>query len=144
MIGPCHTFYFRNETNLRGAPTVNSHKILLIDDELIPRKVISSTLEHAGYAVHTCENGQEGLNALLKEPQAYFLIILDWMMPVMDGIAFLNELKKHPALLTVPVIMLTAVDDSTEVVQAIEAGAADYLTKPVDPAALLSLIEEFL
>ncbi len=123
---------------------MNSNKILLIDDELIPRKVISSTLEHAGYAVHTCENGQEGLDTLLKEPQAYFLIILDWMMPVMDGIAFLHELKKHPTVLTIPVIMLTAIDDSTEVVQAIEAGAADYLTKPVDPAALLSLIEEFL
>ena len=124
---------------------MNSNKILLIDDELIPRKVISSTLERAGYTVDTCENGQEGLNTLLNnEPNTYFLIILDWMMPIMDGIAFLHELKKHASLLVIPVIMLTAVDDSTEVVQAIEAGATDYLTKPVDPAALLSLIEEFL
>lgn len=121
-----------------------TQKIMLIEDEAIARKVIASTLEHAGYTVQTCENGREGLDLLLQEPTAYGLVILDWMMPVMDGMHFLQELKKQSHLPTPKVIMLTVNDAEEHMVESVEAGAVDYLTKPVEPRILLELVAHLL
>jgi len=121
-----------------------TQKIMLIEDEAIARKVIASTLEHAGYIVQTCENGREGLDLLLQEPKAYGLVILDWMMPVMDGMHFLQELKKQSHVSTPKVIMLTVNDAEEHMVESVEAGAVDYLTKPVEPGILLELVAHLL
>ncbi|OGT31463.1 MAG: hypothetical protein A3E87_03810 [Gammaproteobacteria bacterium RIFCSPHIGHO2_12_FULL_35_23] len=123
---------------------MSSRRILLIEDELISRKVIADTLTHAGYSVMTCEGGKAALVELKKEPSDYRVIILDRLMPGMDGIQFLKLLQQEKLLENKAVIMLTTVKDNEAIVDALEAGVQEYLTKPVDPDQLLSLIRELI
>ena len=127
-----------------GVIVTESKKILLIEDEEISRHVIATTLAHAGFQVESCEHGKDGLSLLLNNPKSYGLVILDWMMPVMDGMTFLRELKRNDQLRSLPVLMLTALSDSEEVIEALEAGAFDYLTKPVNPNDLLVLVSRIV
>mgnify|MGYP002398441532 CR=1 FL=1 len=110
---------------------------------MISRKVISSTLEQAGYSVHTCENGQEGLASLLKQPDDYFLIILDWMMPVMDGDTAIRRMR-HELKLSLPVIAVTACAMKGDREKSLDAGADDYLPKPVTRSDMLNVINRWL
>jgi two-component system alkaline phosphatase synthesis response regulator PhoP len=101
--------------------------ILVIEDEVDMREAITTALENAEYHVITAENGQEGLEkALEHEPD---LILLDLLMPVMGGQEVLKRLHEHPYGETAKVIILTAMDDITNVGEAYEAGISGYITK---------------
>ena len=113
--------------------------ILLVDDSASVRTVAGIALRRAGYEVLEAANGQEGL-AQLQGGGRVHLIISDVNMPVMDGIGFLKEVKRHPATKFTPVIMLTteAGDDKKQEGRA--AGAKAWIVKPFQPEALLDAV----
>jgi signal transduction histidine kinase/DNA-binding response OmpR family regulator len=115
-------------------PSVADHPVLVIDDNADSRDVLRRTLEDDGHVVATAPGGEEGLALARKLSPS--LILLDVMMPGMDGWAVLRQLKSDPALETIPVAMVTVVDDER---MAFSLGASDYLTKPVDRGRLVEM-----
>jgi DNA-binding response OmpR family regulator len=106
------------------------NQILLIDDSSVNNLLMQNILEDQGYEVATAFSGKEGLDKLqVIKPD---LIILDIMMPRMDGFEVLRKILSNPDTENIPVIMLTAKKDSEDEKLAREIGALDYMTKPVD------------
>src|ERR1700752_3758100 len=106
--------------------------LLVVDDELLNRDVLQRRLERVGYRVLANDSGPSAL--AIASAQHVDLVLLDVMMPGMDGIETLRRLRQSRAISELPVIMVTAKDGADEVVQALDAGANDYVTKPVDLA----------
>ena len=117
-------------------------RILAIDDDEIIRVLAMKTLSHFGYEVSVAENGPDGLR--LMEEKKPDLILLDIMMPEMDGIEVLRKIKKNPQFAQIPVIMFTAITERGTVVEAIRLGALDYIMKPFRGAVLRDRIENVL
>jgi class 3 adenylate cyclase len=117
-------------------------RILVADDHPLNRDVLRARLVAHGYEVVTAVDGVEAL-AVARE-QGPDLILLDIMMPKLDGIAVCRQLKADPALPFIPIIMVTAKVESEDVVAGLDAGGDEYLTKPVDPAALLARVRSML
>jgi adenylate cyclase len=116
--------------------------ILAIDDTPENREILTVRLEANGYEVRTAEDGEDGLaRARELEPD---LILLDIMMPRLDGISVVRELKRDERLRSIPVILVTARSDTRDVVQGLDAGGDDYLTKPFEHAALLARVRSML
>ena len=111
--------------------------VLIVDDDPDLLDVTSFVIESEGIAVATARNGQEAL-AVLRAGGLPGLVLLDLMMPVMNGWEFLAEVAKDPALDAIPVVVLTAAEHA-EV-----PGAAEVLTKPMDLAALLRVVERYV
>jgi phosphoserine phosphatase RsbU/P len=117
-------------------------RLLVVDDNEMNRDMLSRRLRRAGHEVDVAENGRDALEAMSRSP--FDLVLLDIMMPVMNGYEMLEHLKADPALRHVPVIMITAIDDSESVVRCIELGAEDHLPKPFDPTILRARIDSSL
>jgi len=111
-----------------------SATILIADDDLVNRKLLRRLLEQDGHAVIAAANGAEALELFAEEQ--IDIVLLDIVMPELDGIAVLERLKETPEGKHVPVIMISAVDETESVVRCIEAGADDYLAKPFNPVIL--------
>jgi two-component system alkaline phosphatase synthesis response regulator PhoP len=117
-------------------------KILLVDDEPDILEFLSYNLIKEGYDVYTAENGAEGLKrAKVEKPD---LILLDIMMPEMDGIEACAEIRKVESLKKTLIVFLTARTEEFSQLAGYEAGADDYITKPVKPKVLLSKIKALL
>ena len=115
-----------------------SGSILVVDDDRVNRMLLARTLVTLGHRVATAANGREALDRMLaQEPD---IVLLDVVMPEMDGIDVLERIKRHQALRAVPVIMVSALEDFDSVVRCIELGAEDYLQKPFDPVLLRARI----
>ena len=112
--------------------------VLVVDDDRINRLLLTRNLEAEGHTVTTAENGREALDLLQGELPD--VILLDILMPVLDGFAVLDEVKADTRLRDIPVIMISAVDEMDSVVRCIEAGAEDYLPKPFNPTLLRARI----
>ena len=112
--------------------------ILVVDDDALNRKLLVRLLEREGHRARTAANGREALELIRGTPAD--VVLLDVVMPELDGISVLEQLKSDPALEHVPVIMISAVDDLASVVRCIEIGAEDYLPKPYDPVLLRARI----
>ncbi len=120
----------------------NKLKILLVDDEVDILEFISYNLEKEGYVVYTGKNGLEAIKlAEIHQPN---LIILDVMMPEMDGIAACEEIRKIPSLNNTMIAFLTARGEDYSQIAGFEAGADDYITKPVRPKVLISRVKALL
>jgi class 3 adenylate cyclase/CheY-like chemotaxis protein len=120
----------------------NPPRILAVDDVPANLEIVRMRLEAHGYEVVTAADGYEAIaRAKESEPD---LVLLDVMMPKLDGISALKQLKEDAALRFVPVILLTAKSDTADVVAGLEAGADDYLTKPFDQAALIARVRSML
>ena len=117
-------------------------KILTIDDQADIRRLVRMTLEFEGYEVTEASSGEDGL-ALLKQYEPD-LILLDVMMPGMDGVAVSQYLKSDLKLRDIPVVMLTALDRESDMKAGIHAGANMYLTKPFSPIELLDKVAVLL
>lgn len=117
-------------------------RILSVDDEPINLAIIDECLSDDGYQIDEAEDGEVALELVAKNH--YDLIILDRMMPKVDGMTVLRTLKADPAWKMVPVIMQTAAASQSEVREGLEAGAHYYLTKPYDPEALRVLVHSIL
>jgi type IV pilus assembly protein PilB len=122
--------------------SVSPKKILVVDDNAVIRKLLRHLLEAEGYLVATAENGLEGLKTASRERPN--LIITDFLMPKMDGVTFIKKLKSQMSTRFIPIIMLTAKDEVESEVEVIDAGADDYLTKPVVPKRLLVRVGRLL
>lgn len=120
----------------------NQFKVLLVDDELDILEFLSYNLEKEGYKVYTAKNGVEAIK--IAEKQTPHLIILDVMMPEMDGIAACEELRKIPSLSSTVIAFLTARGEDYSQIAGFEAGADDYITKPVRPKVLISRVKALL
>ncbi len=117
-------------------------KILLVDDEPDILEIVGYNLSSEGYQVITAENGVEAVKKAKKElPQ---LIILDVMMPEMDGIEACETIRKHPELKDVVITFLTARGEDYSQVAGFDAGADDYITKPIKPKVLVSKVKALL
>ena len=112
--------------------------ILIVDDNLANREMLGRRLEREGHRVQLAAGGREALELL--RGQRVDLVLLDVMMPDMDGYEVLQQLKADAALRDIPVLMISAVDEIQSVVRCIELGAEDYLPKPFDPVLLRARI----
>ena len=110
--------------------------ILVIDDDRINRLILARALEEEQFSVETAEDALRAIRILHDSPTGFDLILLDVIMPDMDGYDLLRYLKADPALSRIPVVMVSALDDIASVVRCLELGADDYLTKPFDPVLL--------
>ncbi len=120
--------------------TSNRASILIVDDEPINLDIICEHLENENYELVRATNGHEAWSKLEADPARYDTIILDRMMPDMDGMQLLNNIKESDELERVPVIMQTAKAASSDVAAGLKAGASYYLTKPYDGETLKSVI----
>ncbi len=116
--------------------------ILAIDDTPENLDILTVRLEANGYAVALARDGEEGL-ARVRELTPD-LVLLDILMPKLDGIAVVRQIKADPALRAIPVIMVTAKADTRDVIAGLDAGGDDYLTKPFDHASLLARVRSML
>jgi two-component system, cell cycle response regulator len=108
--------------------------ILVVDDNRINRMTLSRTLERDGYRVATAEDGRQALAMIQAE--LFDLILLDIVMPEMDGYEVLAQLRMTGHLRDLPVIVISSVEEMDSIVRCIEMGAEDYLPKPFDPVLL--------
>ena len=122
--------------------TDKKYKILLVDDEVDILEFISYNLEKEDYKVYTAQNGVEAIK--IAEKKIPDLIILDVMMPEMDGIAACEEIRKIPSLQNVIIAFLTARGEDYSQIAGFEAGADDYITKPIRPKVLVSRVKALL
>lgn len=128
-------------------PTISSdpvlaHKILVVDDMEANRAVLVRRLERYGYDVASVDSGAAALAYIAA--QAPDLVLLDYMMPQMNGVEVLQELRMHADTRDLPVIMVTARAEGEATIEALNAGADDYVTKPVDFDVLRARIETHL
>jgi adenylate cyclase len=117
-------------------------RILIADDSPANREILEARLAAQGYEILTAADGQEALEKT-RDAQPD-LVLLDVMMPKLDGLDVCGRLKRDPGLPFIPVIMVTAKTDSRDIVAGLDAGADEYLTKPVDHAALVARIKSML
>ncbi|HWS56196.1 MAG TPA: diguanylate cyclase [Pyrinomonadaceae bacterium] len=120
------------------APAANPPVILVADDEPVNLALIKRRLEWESYLIHTAENGGEAVEvarAVLPD-----LVILDVMMPVLDGLQACRQLKEDPATRDIPVIFLSALDDTATKVSGLSLGANDYISKPFRVEELLARV----
>ncbi len=118
------------------------HTVLVVDDVEMNRDMLSRRLKRQGYRVAIAENGRQAIEMLARQP--IDLILLDIMMPEMDGYQVLAHLKQDAQLKYIPVIMITALNEIDSVVRCIEMGAEDYLPKPFNPVLLQARVNASL
>jgi two-component system chemotaxis response regulator CheY len=119
-------------------------KVIVADDSMLTRKIVIKYLEPMGYSAIQAANGGEVIKILNSEEPLPGLILMDWNMPVLDGYQVLLMLAKDERYKTIPVIMLTSESDDANRVQALEAGASGYITKPFTAEDLVQTINETL
>ncbi len=115
--------------------------VLVVDDEPLNLEILTEHLEEAGYEVSQAEDGIKAWVQLEADPYRFSAVLLDRMMPNMDGMGVLALMKEHPALDTLPVILQTAKASKNEILEGLEAGAYYYLTKPFDKATMLAIVK---
>lgn len=116
-------------------------RILVADDDADVRDLCRTILDGEGFQVVEAEDATTCLSLARAEPPD--LVLLDWMMPEVDGIDALRALKSTPSTRNVPVVMLTALDDISQVTMATMNGADGYVTKPFEIDDLLALVRRF-
>jgi class 3 adenylate cyclase len=117
-----------------SAPATQPGTILIVDDNRVNQLLLGRGLEQQGHTLVFAEHGREALDLLRR--QHFDLLLLDVLMPELDGYGVLEELKSDPHLRDLPVIMTSSLDEVDSVVRCVEMGAEDYLTKPINPVLL--------
>jgi DNA-binding response OmpR family regulator len=108
--------------------------ILVVDDDLLNRILLSTNLREDGYTVELAEDGRRALEMLGEQP--FDVVLLDLLMPEMDGYQVLEQMKAHSSWRNIPVIVVSSLDEMESILRCIEMGATDYLPKPFDAALL--------
>src|SRR3989440_4979136 len=122
------------EVPIHQPVSVSTASLLIVDDNSMNRIMLSRYTKRLGYQSTLVENGRQALEKLQNE--SFDLVLLDVQMPEMDGYQVLEQMKTHPYLREIPVIMISAVDELESTVRCIELGAQDYLPKPFNPVLL--------
>jgi DNA-binding response OmpR family regulator len=115
-------------------------KILIIEDDPLVSEILTEYLDDAGYAYDTANNGREGVEKL-QAGDDYNVILLDRMMPEMNGIAFMEYIRSHAEYNHIPVIMQTAAGSVSEIIEGSRSGVHYYITKPYSEELLLSIVK---
>ena len=126
------------EVPIHQPVSVSTASLLIVDDNSMNRIMLSRYTKRLGYQSTLVENGRQALEKLQNE--SFDLVLLDVQMPEMDGYQVLEQMKTHPYLREIPVIMISAVDELESTVRCIELGAQDYLPKPFSPVLLRARI----
>lgn len=121
----------------------HGEKVLIVDDDVRNVFALTSVLEQHGLAVLYAENGREGIE-VLEQHDDVTVVLMDIMMPEMDGYATTSAIRRMPQFAGLPIIALTAKAMKGDREKAIDSGASDYVTKPVDPDYLLSVMEQWM
>ncbi len=124
-----------------SAGAIRPKKILVVDDDDVFLRLVETILEAENYQIITALNGKEGLKLAIEEKPD--LIITDLQMPEMDGITLVKKLKSQLSTRIIPTIMLTIRDDLSAEVKGLEAGADDYLVKPIESERLIVRVRRF-
>ena len=114
----------------------------MVEDNEMNRDMLGRRLQRQGYRVTMAVDGRQALEFIKQEP--FDLVLLDTMLPVMNGYEVLEHLKADQSLSHIPVIITTALDESDDKAKCMELGAEDYLTKPFNPVILKSRISDCL
>ena len=118
------------------------YSLLVVDDNEMNRDLLGRRLQRQGYRVTMAVDGRQALEFIAQE--SFDLVLLDIMLPVMNGYQVLEHLKADQSLSHIPVIITTALDESDGKAKCMELGAEDYLTKPFNPVILKSRIADCL
>jgi DNA-binding response OmpR family regulator len=116
--------------------------VLIADDDAVSMYLLRHCLTTAGFRVCCAQDGREALELMQSESPA--LVILDVMMPVMDGLEVLRHAKASETLASIPVIVVTSREQDSDILDAVKLGAADYLVKPFMPTELLSRVARII
>ncbi|CAM5585825.1 histidine kinase [Streptomyces xanthochromogenes] len=131
------------ERNPAKAFHFGGEKVLIVDDDVRNVFALTSVLEQHGLSVLYAENGREGIE-VLEQHEDTAVVLMDIMMPEMDGYATTSAIRRMPQFAGLPIVALTAKAMKGDREKAIESGASDYVTKPVDPDHLLSVMEQWM
>ncbi len=115
-------------------------KVLVVDDEPNLRMILRENLEMAGYQVEEAEDGEQAWQRLESDPSQYGVIVLDRMMPKLDGLELLQRMKSDSRLQVIPVVMQTALGQQHHILEGLQAGAYYYLVKPYESQVLASVV----
>ncbi len=116
--------------------------VMVVDDELLIRETIRAALEHAGFSVMSVDEGSKALDLILtRKPD---LLILDLYMPDVNGWEICRKLKADAATASIPVMIFSGSNEPVDVMSGIDAGAYDYITKPIDTEVLVKKIRQKL
>lgn len=118
----------------------NKMKIVIADDSRVMRNIIENAIKPLGIATVHAANGQEVLDCIEKEGNEIGLILLDWNMPVMNGIEVLETIKRDNIYTHIPVLIVSTESEDDKMSQAFAAGAKGYISKPFTPERLLNLV----
>ncbi|MCB1917743.1 MAG: response regulator, partial [Rhodocyclaceae bacterium] len=118
--------------------------ILVVDDEPFNREILAEVLDDPAYRISVAEDGGQAWDRLTADGESFDLVLLDRMMPGMDGLEVLRRMKDTPRLRDLPVIMQTAAASPDQVREGIAAGAYYYLTKPFELETLLTIVRAAL
>ncbi len=124
---------------------MKTKKILTVDDDESIRQSVTEMLEMEGFEAVWAKNGQVALDYLKAIPESELpdLVLLDYMMPVMNGKEFFREKEKHPRLARIPVVMMTANGNLVNVMDNVET-AGGYMSKPMDYETIVKMVKHFL
>lgn len=122
--------------------TLHAGRVLVVDDDPVNRAILVGSLESQGYSAAVASDGREALRKLREG--GWDVVLLDLVMPVMDGFEVLRTMKEDERLRSLPVIVVSALEEMESVVRCIEMGAADYLPKPFDPVLLRARLKSSL
>lgn len=125
-----------------GASTQTKPKVLVVDDDPLMRRIVTQSLERSACDLLEAESGASGIQTAIEQHPD--LILLDVMMPEMDGFEVIRRLRAHPMTQGVPIILLTALGEMSEKVFGMQLGADDYITKPFDPRELRARVQAHL
>jgi len=120
--------------NVRRSPALSHASVLIVDDEADNRELLRIILNWAGFATKTATGGEEALLSVAADPPD--LILIDLMMPGLDGYQLTARLKQNPETRAIPLIMLSAMNDSATRARALSTGADAYISKPFDRSEL--------
>lgn len=116
-------------------------KALIIDDSLTMRKILAREVEKIGcHDIHEARNGQEGL-AMLSQETDWDFVLLDWNMPLMNGLEFIKAARANPSAKKVPIIMVTTENSDEHKKMSLDAGATGFITKPFTSEDLLAALK---
>ena len=117
-----------------------SRRALIVDDSRTIRTVIGRIFGELGFAVAKAENGKQALDLVLSEPE-FDVVLVDWNMPVMNGLEFVEHVRRRPESASTPILMVTTESETGRMVAALEAGVNEYLMKPFTREALQDKLE---
>jgi DNA-binding response OmpR family regulator len=134
---------WRGVDNERNWQTeMQNSNVLIVEDDEYNRDLLQRRVKKSGYNTACAKNGKEALEVL--ESEKFDLMLLDLMMPGIDGIEVLKQMKANQKYSQIPVIMVSALDDSESVAKCMQLGATDYITKPFNSVLLRARIESVL